>query len=481
MMSKKYSKIGQKYVICRASGTAAIVGMAAFSAMNSNAIAATVNWLDPLGYKKPQAIDIVMPNEATVSNKYYVDMSSGSGSTCSQTSPCKNIDDVIGKPGTTGGPAYIYVRGTGVLSLYNNTFYGSPGKEIVIKPWPGYTATFTGNSNTNSTNVHDIIFDGGPDLGIAFASTIADNYSLHILSNNTTIYRTRNYSTQPSGTELLSVGDFRVVSGVRIINNEFYGCNTASGYQCSAVYVGPGDNGGYSNLLIKNNIMRDLGGEGIEVNPRVTSNNIEISGNAIHNVGKQTCSGKWLCRPGITVSIQSGGGNNGTVILNNLIWDTGSSCIWDRGGGNPKPVIYYNTCYDYGKGSGGGGPNPQGISGYINGGTAIVRNNIIYVPNGTDPFDGSVFTASNNLCGSGESCGSSKQTWSVNTVLSTNQNTSNFMQIGADSEVRNNGYTMSSIKSSYTADLRPPYDIGAFVYGTTGVSLQAPTNLKVIQ
>jgi hypothetical protein len=480
-MFKRWSAIMKRRGIIQLSGIPAIVGIAVFIAMSNISLAATVNWLDPLNYQKPIAVDIVMPNEATVTNKYYVDMGGGSGSTCSQASPCANIDNVIGKPGTTGGPAYVYVRGTGGLSLYNDTFYGSPGKEIVIKPWPGYTATFTGNSNTNSTNVHDIIFDGGPSLGIAFASTIAgDSYSLHILSNNTTIYRTRNYSTQAGGSLLLSVGDTRVISGIRIINNEFYGCNTASGYQCSALYAGPGGGGGYSDLLIQNNIIRDMGGEGIEINPRVTSNNLTITGNAIHNVGKQTCSGAWGCRPGITMSVQSGGGNNGTKIENNLIWDTGSSCIWDRGGGSPDPVIYNNTCYDYAKI--GTDPWPYGIAGYSNGGTAVIRNNIIYAPNGTNPFDSSSFAASNNICGSGKSCGTSKQTWSSNTVVSTDQNSTNFMKIGDISEARNNGIPISGLVVDYAGNAKPPYDIGGFVYGTAVSSAPlTPSNFRLAQ
>lgn len=449
----------------------------------NTAVAATVNWLDPLSYAKPMPVDIAMPNETTVTNKYYVDLSSGSGTTCSSGSPCRSIDDLAGKPGTTGGPAYVYVRGTGGLSLFNDTFYGSPGNEIVIKPWPGFTATFTGNSNTNSTSVHDIIFDGGPSLGIAFVSDGAsDAYSFHIISDNTTIYRTKNYSTQSGGSLLLSIGDTRVVNGVRIINNEFYGCNTASGFQCSAIYAGPGSGGGYSNLLIQNNIVRDMGGDGIEINPRATSSGLTITGNAIHNVGKQTCSGSWLCRPAITLNSQNGQSNPNIVIQNNLMWDIGSGCIWARTSGSPQ-VIYNNTCYDYGKISPNtnSSPNPQGVSG---GTASSIKNNIIYAPNGTDPFDGS-YSASNNLCGSGKSCGTSSQTWSAGFVLSIDQATSNFMQVGASSQARNTGVTISSVTSSYGGVSRPQetaFDIGAFEAAGSGGSVppQSPTNLRII-
>jgi len=452
------------------------------------AATSTITWLDPLVYQKPQAVDIVMPNESTVANKYYVDMSAGSGSTCSSSSPCKSIDDLLGKPGTQGGPAYVYVRGTGNLSLYNDTFYGSPGNEIVIKPWGSAMAIFTGNSNTNSSSVHDIIFDGGPGLNITFRSdAAADAYSMHILSDNMTVYRTRNYSSLSGGSLLLAIGDTKVVNGVRIINNEFYGCNSSAGFQCSAIYIGPGSGGGYNNVLIQNNIIRDMGGEGIEVNPRVTSSNLTITGNAIHNVGKQTCSGSWQCRPGVTVSIQSGNGNNATIVSNNLIWDTGSGCLWDRGGGSPRPAYYNNTCYDYGKGSSGGGPNPEGISGYSDGGTATIQNNIIYAPNGTAPFDGSNFSASNNLCASGKSCGSSNQIWSANTLLSTVTGATTFLQIGSTSEARNHGAAITTLTASYGGVTRPQegtYDIGAFEYSGSGTGVTTPTapsNLRIIK
>jgi hypothetical protein len=277
------------------------------------------------------------------------------------------------------------------------------------------------------------------------------------------------------------VGDVSVSDHVSFINNEFYGCD-ATGDQSSALYVGPGDGGGYTNLLFQNNIVRDFFGEGIEVNPRVTSSNATFIGNAIHNVGKGTCGGAWLCRPAITVAIQSGGGNNATVIANNLIWDVASSCIWARGGGSPSAAIYNNSCYDYGKG---GGPNPQGISGYSNGGQATIRNNIIYAPNGTAPFDGSPFVASNNICGSGKSCGSSSPVWSANTTLSTNENSTTFLQPGSGSEARNTGVTVPGVTTSYWGTVRPQesaYDIGAFEYGGgTTSTLSAPTNLRIIR
>jgi hypothetical protein len=465
----------------------AMVGIAVLCAVSGNVFAAQttggVNWIDPLAYQKPEFISIAVPDEATVSNKYWVNMSGGSGSTCSMASPCASIDNVMGKPGTTGGPAYVYVKGSGPWSGYNDTFYGSAGNEIVIKPWPAgstgcpseCSATFTANSNANSSSIRYLIFDGGPNLNLAFTSSGGDQYNFHVIANNITFYRIRAYATT-GGSMLFAVGDTSNVTDVKFINSEFYGCNQQAGYQCSAVYWGPGSTGGFTNNEFKNNIVRDMGGDGVEVNPRVPSSGLEISGNAFHNIGKQTCTGNWLCRPAITLNSQNGQSNPNVTVKNNLMWDIASSCIWARSPGSNQ-VIYNNTCYDYGKVSPdtNSSPNPEGISG---GNATNVSNNIIYAPNGVNPFDSS-YSGSNNLCGSGKSCGSSSRVWSANTMLATDQNTSNFMRIGSSSEASNSGYAIPSVARSYDGRVRPPYDIGAFGSGTTG-GLQAPSNLTVV-
>jgi hypothetical protein len=451
------------------------------------ATAETVNWLDTAGYQKPPAVAINKPDEATVANKYWIDLSAGSGSTCSQSSPCSSFDSILGKAGTNGGAAILYVKGTGDMSLFNKTLRGAGDADcrvascanwILIRTWPAgspgcateCTATINGDSNMNSPNgVSHIIFDGGPDLKIRFNSNAgAGSYANHILGSYVIVYRTQMFCTGSKAQLGWSVGDTSVASNIYFINNEFYGCAN-TGDQASAIYAGPGDGGGYSGLVIQNNIIREFFGEGIEINPRVTSSGLSITGNAFHNTGKGTCSTGWQCRPAIVVSVQSGGGNNGTLIANNMMWDTGSGCIWDRGGGTPKPLIANNTCYDFGKGSGSGGPNPEGISGYSNGGSATVSNNIIYAPNGTNAFDSSNFTASNNLCASGNGCGSSSKTWSSATVLSVDQTSSSFLLPGAGSEALDAGVAVSSVTISYTGGSRPQgagYDIGAFESGS---------------
>lgn len=443
-----------------------------------------VNWLDPLAYDKPACVTLHQPDEATVTNKYWIDLSNGSGSNCTEQNPCGSFDDVVGKPGTNGGPAIIYVKGTGSMSWYNDTVRGSGDFDcratacpdwILIRTWPAgspgcaseCTATIMGNSNMNSQDVHHIMWDGGPDLKIRFQSNGNGTYAQNINSNWHIVYRTQTFCTGSNNGVLgFQVGSTTVASNVKFINNELHSCDQ-TGDQASAIYVGPGTGGGYMNFVIQNNIVRDWGGEGIEVNPRVTSSDMLITGNAIHHNGFVTCSTGWACRPGIVMSVQSGGGNNGTVITNNLIWDHASGCIWDRGGGTPAAQIANNTCYDYGKGSDSGGPNPQGISGYGGPGKAIIRNNVLFAPNGTNPFNGSYAGATNNACASGESCGAASKTWSASGWLSTSPASGDFLAIGAASAAHDNGTSIGFVTSDYLDVTRPQgsgHDIGAFEY-----------------
>jgi hypothetical protein len=458
-----------------------------------------INWLDPAGYQKPMFVSIAVPNEASAP-KYYVDLGSGSGTSCTQAAPCA-LASVAGKPGTSGGPAYIYIRGTGGINIFNpsSSFFGSAGSELVIKPWPagttgcasGCTATITSSSVNNITgsNVHHWIFDGGPNMGIILQTTSAgDNKALRINSNNHTVYRVQgrcNPSDQGGNTILMvSEGE---ASGLRVINSEFYGClSGASSSQQSALYLGGsscGDGGsGYDNVLWQNNIVRNMGGEGLELNPRSVSTGATITGSAFHDIGKQTCGPSWDCRPAVTIDNCITGSASNINITNNLMWDLGSSCVWTKGAGTGR-TFSNNTCYDYGKGTGNGACQ----QGFCGGTPATIKNNIIFAPAGTNPFDGTSFTASNNVCGSGESCGTSSKVWSSSAVMSLLATELNFLKITSSSVAAAAGVNLfaSGVTTDYAGLARSStgaFDIGAFmVSGGTGTVLSAPTGLRIIR
>ncbi|HXH24041.1 MAG TPA: hypothetical protein VNI78_02255 [Vicinamibacterales bacterium] len=224
--------------------------------------ACTVNWLDAASYTKPACVNINKPDEDAVTNKYWVDLSGGAGSTCSQASPCDSFDDVLGKPGTAGGPAIIYVKGTGSMSWFNDTIHGSGDADcrtqacdnwILIRTWPAgspgcateCTATLTGNSNMNSANVHHIMWDGGPDLKIRFQSDgAAGTYAQNINSDWHVVYRTQTFCTATTGVLGFQVGPTTVADHVYFINNEFHTCrltnerhtwrnDRGSGHECA--------------------------------------------------------------------------------------------------------------------------------------------------------------------------------------------------------------------------------------------------------
>ena len=429
-----------------------------------------VNWIDTLGYSKPAFYPINVPDEASCPNKYYVTLSGGSGTTCSQASPCA-LSGISGKPGTTGGPAYIYIKGNGTLSL-TSTLYGSPGSEVVIKPWEGYTTvmSLSGPNNIESSNVHHVIIDGGPNMLFNFLGSTScgsdgqnsNCAAININSNYITLARSQMQCS--IGTAVFVARNSGNVTGTNFINNEFYNCNKNQNNE--PLYPGGGNycsgSATINSTFIKNNIFRDSFGGGVEFNPRTLSDGVNIDGNAFHNIGKGTCGTSWQCRPALIIDGPSCGGTTKNVtISNNLIWDMGSGCIWDRGGSSAA-YFYNNTCFDYGKGSGGGGPNPQGISGYTNGGHATVKDNIIYAPNGTAPFDGSAFVKSNNVC-SGSGC----VTYNSGTLLSTDPNSIGFLKIGANSNATNAGVNLN-ISTDYRGaprlNLNGAYDSGAFAY-----------------
>ncbi len=461
-----------------------------------------VNWLDSPAYRKPQPVQVSQMSHLTATNRYWVDLTSGAGSTCSMASPCDSMDDVLGKNGIdcatgcagSGGPAVIYVKGRGSMSWFDDTVRGTGDNDprsgdttgwILVRPWPAgstgcateCTGTFTGNSNMNSANVHHIIFDGGPDMKIRFESSSAGQYAHHISGDYTLIYRTRMFCTANSGELGWQVGTSRVADYVYFINNEFYGCE-GTGDQVAAIYASPGASGGYNHLYVINNICRNMGGECLEFNHRVTSSDVQVIGNVFHDNGFQTCNPShlpsgWLCRPHVVFASQDGNPLNGITFANNVMWDSASGCVWFRTGGTPAPVVENNTCWNYNMHGpeDDDNPNPFGFEG-----NPVAAKNNILLPftSGTNPFDSGTYTgATNNACASGETCGSSKQNWTTSEWLSTTENNLNFLRIGTSSVAKDNGTTGTVASPDFTGKTRPQgsaWDIGAFEYGTGGTS-----------
>jgi hypothetical protein len=468
-----------------------------------------VNWLDSLTYTKPAFVPITSPDEATCPNKYYVDFTNGSGSTCSQGSPCKAITTLAGKSGMSGGPAYVYVKGNGRFTISGVTFYGSAGNEIVIKPWPGDTTTvylFTGpsstswnqigNYNSSSANIHHIIVDGGPNLQFDFINAGSDynnSTGFATFASDITIARCRFRAPTAPGALMSPCSSYDydyTCNNNQIINNEFYdgmhiaqGSDSEQNYGIYAGNLGPCESNAIAitNMTIKNNIFRNLGSLGIQIEPRKSVNGAIIEGNAFHDLGQLSCGSRWHCRPAISIADSCGATHTNGIIQNNLMWNIASSCVWQftpNSGGNNQ--IVNNTCYNYGTGS----PQDEsttGFSSYNNTGKAIIRNNIILATS-NNPLDGSSWgTVTNNLCLTGKSCGTSSQTDSiVNTFISTSTSSASFLRIPDTSKAVDHGYATGVTTYYFGSGTRSgTIDIGADEYGIGEVPPSVPTIIGV--
>ena len=452
-----------------------------------------VNWIDPLNYQKPAFYPITVPDEASVSNKYWVDLGSGSGTACTSSSPC-SWSTVQAKPGVQGEPAYIYIKGTGPIG--SPTIYGVAGKEVVIKPWDNSTqATITGRNNW-TTRQQYVIWDGGPNLRIKFNNTTGGQFDPSVYFNaassgthsHITLYRTQ-WDVTGQGEWISSWGTWDNLS---IINSEFYATSTVDAQH--HIYPSCGSNyGPMTNFYILNNIFRDTAGEAIEFRLVAQSvSGVVIDGNAFHNIGKGVCKTGWKCRSAITLA-QEGGTIGSIRISNNLIWDTGEGIVrcW---GGNAN--IYNNTVYNWGMGSpANAGYGQWAFFGYSKDGKCVVKNNIIYATGTTAngytkiPFDtspGITSNASNNICLSGQSCGALSQVYSGTTLLSTNQTDANFLQPNLSLPTLTTGVNLLSagVTVDYRRNSRPssaPFVIGA-IQATQGApisSIAAPQSLHV--
>jgi hypothetical protein len=451
-----------------------------------------VNWIDPLGYQKPQFMPITVPDEAICSNKYYVDQQSGSGTICSQDSPC-NWSGLSGKPGITGGPAYIYLKGNARLQL-TGTLYGSAGNEIVIKPWPGDSASVTmsttgGGNYTDAniikgTNIHHLVLDGGADMQFDFIGASSPNnqnaYTLVVSSNYITVARSKIHSGAGYGPSLGVGTGAGTYDHIWIINNEIYDANHAGAPY--GVYTGGGTgcasgDTSHSYVYFLNNIIRNICGRGIQIEPRNSANYTFVEGNTFHDTGTNSC-GFGQISSAVQPADSCGGSISNTYINNNLMFSLGGGGV-GLVGSFTGTQIFNNTIYDYAKAT----PlstNSHGIGCYSDGCPAEVENNIIFQANasGINPINrGSGFTTGSNLCESGLDCGDNSRAGTrANTFTSYDSNNINFLRILQTSNTVDYGIN-NGITSSYFGVIRSGTpDIGADEYISSGEDTTAPSS-----
>lgn len=425
--------------------------LSANATITNDDTAGGVNFLDLLSYVKPTFYSVTEPNEAGVSNKYYVDFTSGSGTTCSQGSPCADVTVVGGKAGTSGGPVVIYVKGNGYLNLTASQLAGSAGNEIVIKPWPGdstptvWTAAGgcnIGNANTIAgSNTHHIIFDGGPDMLIRFkgsgCTSSQNGYTTVVKSNDITLYRVR-IDANDSGGPALGPATSATTANFRFINSEIYGATryygvyTGGGATCDA---SAGDNTSHTNMEFRNSIFRQIDGRGIQIEPRFGSSGIIIDGNVFHDVGYNrsgTSSISGAVQPA-DACLPNGQDITDGVVSNNLMWDLGGGGVMMFVDGATWEV-YNNTIWDYANSSDSPTTNSHGITcSTADSCSPKVKNNIILAPaqGGLEPIHrmDSNPNTNDNVCESGSACGSGAITGTAATIFdSTSTSSSSFLK-----------------------------------------------------
>lgn len=413
---------------------------------NDDSAGCTVNFADTLNYVKPACIT---PDEApeSTANEYWVNLSGGSGSTCSQASPCDSFADLSGK--STSGGAKVYVKGNGRLDVTSGTFAGTSTDYIHIQPWPAdstptvLTAAAgcgTGNANQlTASGWRYVLFDGGADMLIRFVgsgcTSSQNGYTAVVNSNDVTLWRVRLDGNDSSG-PVLGVATTTSANHLRFINSEMYNNDSSSSYY--GVYAGggsgcPGGTNGHQNLEFRNSIFRGIDGRGIQIEPRGASDGVVIDSNAFHGVGYNTNSGISGDASGAVQVADACGVTTGNIrVSNNLMWDLGgggvlmfqdcltcyavNNTIWDYGNATPASLNSHaivswtdSTSYDF----------------------EFVYNNIVLGPGqgGINPLWRDLgWTSNDNACGSGSSCGSGAIICTAASCFDSTSNTSSFLK-----------------------------------------------------
>jgi parallel beta-helix repeat protein len=305
----------------------------------------------------------------------------GSGSTCSQGSPCSLN---TGLPQTGAGDTLYLLGGTYAQcidnfqqSIASGTSWSNP---VIIASAPGETATLAPNGGDCVINLngdyHYLVFDrlrldlgpGGGSCDIVVSSTTRWALSLlggahHIRFQNGEILSSQSTGC---GISIALFGDLRQGGGYpafhEILNNTIHGSRISHG-----IYVATGQN------TIERNTIYDNGGYGIQIysgDGGSTSGNI-VRNNMIRNNG--------FLRGWGALTVQHGD----STFYNNVIYDNydgvaleGGSHVFDNN------TIFNNHISGLGVGSNG----------------SQIRNNII-LNNGTNVIDhGSGAAGSHNLC-----------------------------------------------------------------------------------
>jgi hypothetical protein len=374
-----------------------------------------------------------------------------------------SLDDVDAQPGWL-----IRVK----AGSYNGNMHfdasGKAGKEIVIEAFGDGAAVFkvSGERRFYVGGSH-VIFDGGPSRQLIWDGGNIGEHEIMISpksgSHHLTFSRVKltggGEKSGKSGIVIGPNGDY-----FRLFNSEITDGSSVGVYGGCGIYH-----------EIRNNIVHDNGGSGIQYNPHGTSlcpgsdvataDEVTISGNLIFGNGFDRPAG---IRPGITIL-----SNTHTLydvyIFNNIIWGNKSAGIKHEGTPNVNARIYNNTVFN----------NENNGFWFKRGGTLDIRNNIVF-NNGPDdnanwvPWSGTPFLpdskyASHNLLTDPK-------------FLSTDPADPNFARVAEGSPAIDAGRADGAPQHDFEDKPRPQgggYDIGAFEFAADRVQPATPRGLKI--
>ena len=293
-----------------------------------------------------------------------------------------------------------------------------------------------------------IIFDGGPNKDIVFdgtGNTVSGSFSLYILGSYLAFSRVE--VINPNNPKSRTTVVIKAGQDIKIYNSEIH-LGGVGIYNRKGV-----------NIFIRNNLIYDNYGTGIQANPHKPTEevtNLVISGNLIYNNGYEHC------RPGIVILHQyaDGGRMYSSSIYNNFIWDNGKdkvNCTLNTGGIQVRDIInsidiYNNTVYD-------NQAHGIRIHAIFDGATANLKNNIVF----NNTYDLQIKNDVN------QAANVSNNVISDPIFMSIDPNSSDFLQISAKSvDVLGKGINLSNIVDiDFFGTSRPQggeYDIGAHEY-----------------
>lgn len=309
---------------------------------------------------------------------------------------------------------------------YNGTTWnssGTLGNEIVFAPHPSNTLAViienTGSSTTMQVSGSHIIFDGGINRGIVIDGSkgTGDHYMVRLNEGEGHITFSRIHMRNAKG-GTSGKGILPEINNIKIYNSIIENSDSVG------IYIQNGSNIEVRNCIIRNNL-----GSGIQVNPHEESascDNITISGNMVYRNGDGGPAGE---RPGITI-LSAANRLYDASIYNNYVWGNKTAGIKkEEGCSNANLRLYHNTLF---------GNIDRGLWIKTDGNVEI-KNNLVY-NNGSNSDENSAVDSS--LIGASNISGNH---FSDPQFVSENEQSSDFLTISRASPARITNTNLSHI------------------------------------